>query len=181
MQTTFQENFLRFEFRETWQVIQLDDHPSYRKGIEKLGETKAIDFLGVHNNVLYLVEVKDFRTHRIPNQRRLTDGELAIEFGQKVRDSIACIISSARNPTYAELFQEFAKGLKAGKTVKVVLWLEHDLPNYNSMRAKVRASTDSNYFKKHLKWFPSHVLVANVSNNQLPDTQVSNLSRNRQN
>lgn len=177
MSTVFEENFLRFEFGEAWQVIQLDDHPSYRNGIEKLDETKAIDFLGVHDNTLYLVEVKDFRNYRIQNQRRLTDGELAIELGQKVRDSIACIIGSARNPTHAELFAGFSGKLGGNAVVKVILWLEHDLPNYTPARTRVRASIQSDVFKKKLKWFHSHVLVANLTNIQIPDTRVSNLSR----
>ncbi len=50
-----EEQNLRFEFADTWQLFQLDEHPSYRRWIEKLDGTKAVDFLGLHGNSLYFI------------------------------------------------------------------------------------------------------------------------------
>lgn len=86
----FQEQRLEFEFGKSWSVTKLDSNTFYREHMEKLDGTKAVDFVGTANNQdLYLIEVKDFRGHRIENKDRLQDGQLAIETGQKVRDSIS--------------------------------------------------------------------------------------------
>ena len=54
-------------------------------------------FLGIWNkSELYLIEVKDFRHHRIETRDRLLKGELAAEVAQKVRDSLSCIIGAYR-------------------------------------------------------------------------------------
>ena len=45
---TFTEGHLEFEFNERWKhVIKLDEHADYRNGIEKLDETKSVDFLAI--------------------------------------------------------------------------------------------------------------------------------------
>ena len=92
MPETFEEGHLRFRFDDSWYAIKYDEHPDYRERIERLDGTKAVDFVAVHrDSQLFLIEVKDFRGHRIENQPRLREGELAIEVGQKVRDTVAGI------------------------------------------------------------------------------------------
>ena len=175
-----EEQYIRFDFDDhSWTVFQLDEHSSYRNGIEKLDGTKSIDFLGLHQDTLYLIEVKDFRQYRSQNQPRLTEGELAVEFGQKVRDSIACIIGSYRNPSHTDLYRDYFQKLEADQIIKLVLWLEYDLPAYNPKRRQVKASVQSNIYKQKVRWlYPnSRVLVSNIQNNQLPDTTVTNLPR----
>ena len=61
-----QEGFLDFNFGVRWGVFKLDEHHDYRKRMEKVNETKAVDFVGIlDEQELYLIEVKDFRQHRI--------------------------------------------------------------------------------------------------------------------
>ena len=92
---TFDEEHLRFRFDDSWFVIKYDEHRDYRERIERLDETKAVDFVAVQaDSRLYLIEVKDFRGHRIENQERLRESELGIEVGQKVRDTIAGIVAA---------------------------------------------------------------------------------------
>jgi hypothetical protein len=145
--TRIEEGDLVFEFGEKWQVFKLDEHRDYRERIAKIDETKAVDFVGIFNHeILYLIEVKDFRGHRIENIDRLfkaklpscqlVNGEcqldkgnlwLPIELAQKVRDSIACIIGNSHTSSEAQTWQPYAK-LICNQKIKVILWLEQDLP-----------------------------------------------------
>lgn len=43
----FEEGFLAFEFGERWHVFKFDEHYDYRERMEKLDETKAVDFAGI--------------------------------------------------------------------------------------------------------------------------------------
>ena len=93
--TIDEKRFLRFRFHDTWVAIKYDDHGDYNERIERLPETKAVDFVAVlDQRSLYFIEAKDFRGHRIENRDRVHDGELAIEVAQKVRDTIAGIVAA---------------------------------------------------------------------------------------
>ena len=62
----FEEGVLAFEFGERWKIFKLDEHSDYRERIGKIEGTKAVDFLGIlDERELYLIEIKDFRQHRI--------------------------------------------------------------------------------------------------------------------
>jgi len=64
--TRIEEGDLAFDFGDRWRVFKLDEHRDYRERVGKLEGTKAVDFLGVlDERELYLIEVKDFRGHRI--------------------------------------------------------------------------------------------------------------------
>jgi len=174
----------------------LDEHRDYRKHIGKLDGTKAVDFVGLYDNeVLYFIEVKDFRGHRIENKERLLKGKLPscqlvngecqfdkgclslpIELAQKVRDSIACIIGSCRTSSEPEVWLPYANCLCHQK-IKVILWLEHDLPDYPLLRKKAMASISTKIFKQKLKWLTAKVLVCSSDKQGLPDVKVSNLHR----
>lgn len=173
----FNEEYQRFIFNDNWTVIKYDDDPAYRERIGKLSKTKSLDFIGLYDNDLYLIEVKDYRNHRIPNQPRLIKGELAIILGQKVRDTIAGIIGAYRtsNP---QKWDGFAHNLiDRNRVIRVVLWLEYDMPPHPEGRRKVRASVENKVFKKQLKWLTGQVIVVNQSDNILPGVDVQNLSR----
>ena len=148
------EGGLEFDFDdESWKVFKFDEHPYYRDQMEKLDETKAIDFVGIHANELFLIEVKDFRGHRIESKDRLSGGKLQIEIAQKVRDSLACIIGAYHNPSHTEDWMPYAKLLcNPQKEARVVVWLETDLPpSSHRLRQKSRKSVETQTFKKKLK------------------------------
>jgi hypothetical protein len=172
----FIEGNQQFDFDDgTWVVLKYDEETAFRERIGKLQETKGVDFIGIHDRNIYLMEVKDFRNHRIENQHRLLNEELPIEIGQKVRDTVAGIIGAYRtsDPNKWEIF---AKTLTtASKVIRVVVWLEYDLPTHNNARAKVKASVNTNIYKKRLNWLTSQVLVTSQVNNNIPNLSVSNL------
>lgn len=174
MSIAIHEQNLLFTFEDSWQVVKLDDHRAYRSGLGKLAGSKAVDFLGIHQNQLYFIEAKDFRGHRIENQQRLRSGQLGTEIAQKVRDSVACIVAAHRQSGNSE-WQPFLKILRdQRKLVKVVVWLEHDLPADPYTRNKDRASIATKEFKKKLRWLTTTVLVANMADNPLPALDVTN-------
>jgi hypothetical protein len=172
----FVEGYQQFSFDDDrWVVFKYDDETAYRKRIGELSGTKAVDFVGMHNGDLFLIEVKDFRNHRIENQARLTSGDLAIESGQKIRDTVAGIIGAYRTSD-PQKWSEFARSMTdSRKAIRVVVWLEYDLPEKYIQREKVRASVETAIYKQKLSWLTSRVLVTNQANNGVPDLVVRNL------
>lgn len=178
--TRIEEGYLAFDFDHRWRIFKLDAHRDYRERIGKLEGTKAVDFLAVLDETeLSLIEVKDFRGHRIESKARLSKGELAVEVAQKVRDSLACMIGAHHTSTLTEHWEPFIRFLcNRQGSIKIVLWLEEDLPPpHPRLRQKAKASVETNIFKQKLTWLTSHVLVCGKDKEGLPGVQVSNLPR----
>lgn len=177
MPKTYDEGRLRFQFEDSWTVIKYDDHRDYRERIERLDGTKAVDFVAVQEgSLLFLIEVKDFRGHRIENQARLREGELAIEVGQKVRDTIAGIMG-AHHRGNDEDWGRCVERMGCGEPpVRVLLWLEHDLPPGPPGRRKNEASVMIDALKQKLHWLTTKILVVSLRTGNAPDgLQVTNL------
>lgn len=82
MSVTHDEKLLRFSFDDDWRVLKWDEHPSYTGGLSKTSGTKAVDFLGIHLDAPWFIEVKDFRGYRIENKERISAGDLAQEVAE---------------------------------------------------------------------------------------------------
>lgn len=180
MTKTFDEQYLRFEFDDEWQVTKYDSHRDYQKIQEQTG-AKGVDFVGLtptDGDRLYLVEVKDFRGYRIENKRRVKDSQLALEVAQKVRDTLAGIVGAYRASSEPEVWQAYARYLaNAAPPLYVVLWLEEDLSHTPQERSRQKKSILGNQLKQRLKWLTTRVLVESISSSQLPDVVVKSLSR----
>lgn len=136
MPTTILEENLEFTFGDPWQVVKYDESTTYRQGIEKLkgvlGEgtpdekyegSKATDIVGWHPDFgLLLMEIKDFRKHRIENKKRV-NGEVALEVALKTRDTVAGLLGAWR---WGKAEGVHGRNLKPTARVKVVLWIESD-------------------------------------------------------
>jgi hypothetical protein len=167
--TVIIEGKLEFTFDDNWQVIKWDDDPAYRKGIGKLDETKAVDVIGLHHtNELYLIEIKDFRVDLTSNRDRIGE-PLAVEVGQKVRDTVAGVIAALRRPD-SDKWRAFVEALTDGeRQIRVVLWME-DVPTTNRQvsrgKAKVKAASNAgimlNALKQKLAWLTRRVMVASL-------------------
>ncbi len=177
----FDEGSIRFKFGERWVICKLDDHPAYRTGIGTLNGTKAVDFVGVLDKTeTAFVEVKDFRGHRIENVSRIRDGELWLEVGRKVRDSLAVIVSARRRSSVnAELWEDLSAALAdPSKDLKIILWIEEDLTGYSGAQSgKDRLSVYTKKLKQKLSWLTTHVIVCNTATNPLDDLEIENLPR----
>ncbi len=177
MPRTIEEGHLRFVFDDSWSVIKYDDHPDYQDRIKRLDGTKALDFVAVHANaILYLIEVKDFRGYRIQNRTRVRDSELALEVGQKARDTIAGIVAAHHRGSTA-LLDKAVRRLAANATpVRVLLWLEQDLPPGPRGRRSNELSVLIDALKQRLDWLTPRILVVSLRGGETPEgLLVSNL------
>jgi hypothetical protein len=156
----FEEGYLAFEFGDDWQetVIKFDEHDDYSNAKKSLEGMKGVDFLGILQDELIFVEVKDFRGYRIQNKARLATGELMIEVGQKVRDSVACVVGAGRVSSERETWQTYKQFLcQDNGRVRVVLWLEQDRPH--RPHNLVQNDMLQKELKRRLKWLGVRINV----------------------
>ena len=179
---SFDERRLRFNFGDPWRVLKWDREAPYKNVIGKLQHTMAVDFVALNRDEssLLLVEVKDFRGHRIENKRRLSNGELRLEVAHKVRDTLAGLIAARRSPIYSDQVKDFADALLSKqRKIHVLLWMEQDLPGPDE-EAKTRASEFALELALVLRWLNPRVLVENLrTGSGLPGLNVTSLSRER--
>jgi len=156
MSVTHPESRLEFTFSDDWRVLKWDEHPAFRNGLQKIGETKGMDFVGLYIDAPWFVEVKNFCEHRIENKERLTSGELAKEVAAKVRDSIASLTwACGRVPLDEKELTPFVRGMFGWKErICIVLWLEED-----RLMAPAQASAMAEAIKRELTWLNPKVLV----------------------
>jgi hypothetical protein len=122
------EGDVRFEF-EAEAVLKWDEHEAFIRGIRRLEGTKAVDFVvTLSTGQLALVEVKNFRGHRIENRDRIETEELARDVAAKVRDSIAGLLwaSKREHDDGRVSVSALRVSRKDVPKVLVVFWLEDD-------------------------------------------------------
>jgi hypothetical protein len=169
---------------EFWEDVRDFDktNPDYRK-IEKLNGTKAIDIIGYHKRKgLYLIEIKDFRQYRIEKKDRIAKLELFEEVGQKVKDTLACMLAAAHNSTHSREYwcrQVNRILMSKSERVTVALWLEEDRDiaygtEVSQKRKKVSESTYRNKLKTKVSWFTSRVKI--ISSQGTQDLEDLNLT-----
>jgi hypothetical protein len=171
------EGYLEFTFSDNWQAIKYDDHRDYKK-IEALDGTKAADFVAVHRPrpmTLYLIEVKDFRGYRIKNKVRISDGMLALEVGQKVRDTIAGIVGGLQNRNTEDWAIVMERLASPSPPIRVVLWLEEDARPRPEGRIKNQRSVIIDDLKRRLRWLTAKVFVASLHDSSIPELTVRSL------
>lgn len=182
--TRLEEGKLVFSFNREWVAVKYDDHAAYRKGIAKLDRTTAVDFVGVYQQRLYLIEVKDIRGHRIENKYR----DFAIEVAHKVRDSIAGLCGATRRES--ELPGEIASSLERLPSpmlpIRIVLWLEEDPPRpvagrrgAKDLRGPGRQQSLSRELEQRCRWLGNVTVIVEsmASTNGIPGVEVQSLSR----
>ncbi len=147
------EGELEFDFGPAWNdsAIKFDEDRVYQRARNALEGTKGVDFVGVFRSDLILVEVKDLRHHRIENKKRIANGDLTTEVGQKVKDTVACIVGSVRVRSEPKTWRRYTDiMLDNQKQIKVILWLEEDSPASGNL--SVRHNVLKNELKRKLKW-----------------------------
>jgi hypothetical protein len=169
--TAFTEGNLRFDFDHRWIVVKYDaDSGDYRKKMDTLEDTKAVDFVALckrddGEEHLYWIEVKDYRTQRRPDQQRL-----AKIVAQKTRDSVAGVMGFYRTSGTPDIWPPFVQALSRKRTtVKVLFWLEErPLPGPPKRRFN-RAQVQANEIKRRLKWLTTKIVVASQRLGGVPD------------
>jgi hypothetical protein len=156
------EDALEVEIGDEWDVaLKWDDCTSYRNSIHRLGGCKAVDVLAFSRTrrEILMLELKDFRGHRIENKDRIRDGSLFMEIGHKVRDTIAGLCGAARRGDDPALL-ELSSQLSTRIPLTVVLWLEEDArPSGVSRRTSVDSSTMTQLLRTRLRWLTPYALV----------------------
>ncbi len=148
----FDDNFWEY-------VIKFDEHTDYKK-IEKLDNSKGVDFLSINNKNICFIEVKDFRNYIIKDKQ-----QLMTDVAHKVRDSLACIVAANRNSTHN--LQMWNKALdvlsNVKKNVTVILWLEkYQKPRKtNSKREKQSGFDYKRQLENKLRWLLPNVVILN--------------------
>lgn len=173
MPTVYEEGTLRFEFDESWTVLEYDDTLECKR-VQECTEAKRVDFLGRVQSrdpqpILYLMEVKDFRGHRIENKPRIQQGTLALEVIQEVRDTVAGVIAAARTSSDNRSWTSMAQLLSARESqVKIVLWRERDQPRgaatdlrqrYRRMRRSTELGVLAESLKSRSRWLTPRAFV----------------------
>jgi hypothetical protein len=172
----FIEGHQRFSFDEQlWKVENYDKHPFYLKQIAGRAETKAVDFVGLQggeSGILFWIEIKDFRGYRVPQKQLHPTESLAGEIAQKVRDSVAGILGAHHTSGNAEVWLPFVKAMWEKNTMKVLLWLEEDLPRSPRGRRENQASVQADKIKRNLRWLTSKVFVVSGKAGGCPEGLV---------
>jgi hypothetical protein len=179
MSTPLDEEFQRFTFDERWIVFKYDSAETGYFAIKDAVEaTKACDFLGVFADtvaysVAYFMEIKDFRGFRIQNKKRLGQGELAMEVAQKVRDTLAGIVSGCRRGDSAYNWHELGEYLTSpNRELVIVLCLEDD-----ALQDKAKLGVQAELIRQKLSWLRPKVRVVSqgINPHKLPGVVVRNL------
>jgi len=149
--TIITEGELELEFDDDWDaVLKWDETPAY------LAFSRS-------RKRLLLIELKDFRRHRIENKKRISKGELFEEVGFKVRDTLAGVRGAARTRA-DECVAQLAAKIATRVPLTVVLWLKEDRP-----RNKGRLSEMTQELKKRVRWLTPHAIVRSRSGTELDD------------
>lgn len=178
--SSFQESGINFCFQASWTVFKYDEHLSHKKVEKFLKPTKAVDFLGIHNDKMYFVEVKNYREHTDDEStQEVLQGngeELMRRIAIKVRDTIATSTGSARFSTNNKAFftQVNRLLLDDNKKLTVIACIELDAPNDKERKAQMGIWQQK--LKQKLSWLHAAKISVNSVENItdiMPDLAVS--------
>ncbi len=178
MPTTIREQNIEFIFSDDWIVKKYDNDPDSGPFVGVVENRKATDFVGMHADVAFLIEVKDYRGFRIQNKPK-TSGELHTAIAQKVHDTLSGLILTHRRQPATPLWRDALRACRQSVgDVRVVVWLEDDaLFDTTKPNGKAAAAIFVTALKNRLRWFPGRVFVVNRDFNSgaLPDVTARDL------
>ncbi|MCE8012941.1 hypothetical protein [Billgrantia desiderata] len=151
MTTTLTEQQLAFTFADGVEASQYDDWSFYRNQfIAVCGGTKAVDFVCLDEDQVWLIEVKDYRQHR-----RTKAIDLGDEVADKVRDTLAGLVAAGCNANDAEEQRLAGLALRRSR-LRVVLHLEQPLNPSRLFPLAVKPDTVLMKLKQRLKAVDPH-------------------------
>lgn len=155
----FVEGRRKFQFADTWQVVKYDaDHAHLR--VEKCVDgSKAVDFFGIHDEVIYLFEVKDYASYERENRRRLSSGEIAQVIAQKVRDSISSAVAAARRDGKSTLAGLLGRRLARSESTVLVVFFAQPPDGLPEKDRKQFLNIQLDLLEARLRWLKADVLV----------------------
>jgi len=173
---TVDEQNLRFEFSAPWRVEKYDESCQHTERLQPYLDSEAVDFVGIHPNVVLFMEVKDFRGYRMENREKF-GGPLATTIARKMRDTVAGIMGLVRTGTHEQPWRDLARRLALREPyILAVLFLEQD-QTCAIDRRKALMSVEIKLLKQRMKWFGVKVTVVDLDtyDRVVPNLRVSNL------
>lgn len=122
--TEIQVDSLTFTFPCSWKVSKYDEWAFYRNQFSKMRfgiSIKAVDLVAIDDEMIWLIEAKDYRSHR-----RTKSIDLADEVAQKVFCTLAAILPAKINASDTSE-QDFSKKAVRCQQLRVVLHLEQPI------------------------------------------------------
>ena len=175
-ETEITEGNLRFRFGDGWRVLRYDDHPDTRAHLGRLASRKAVDFVALRDDRLFLIEVKDFRGNRIENKPRLAGGVLAEEVALKAHDTLAGLVLARRGEEADPLWSQALDALRpGGRRPYVVLWLEDDAAWRAAPRDRVGVGVLRQGLAQRCSSLSARAAVACAADPVLPGVTAANL------
>ncbi len=141
-------------------MIKYDEAAQHVERMQAI-ESQAIDFCGSQRATVLLLEVKDFRGHKIENKEKL-NGPLARTVAQKMRDSVCGIVGQQRlnAATTCQPWADCSKGMIQVGDVLAVLFLQTDRNPPDKRKALL--STELKLLKQAMRWSGMRVLVVDL-------------------
>lgn len=142
------EGDIELYFEDDWVVCKLDERDFYVNQLRKVHGSCAVDFVCCRpGRVLSLVELKDFRDHRVDNRGQFGP-DYWEEMAQKVRDSVT-LIAAAQRRQLSGVWEDFGNTLFAKDTrLNALLWAETS----RNRRTKSKRSTAQSRLQGLLSW-----------------------------
>ena len=159
---TISEGDLTFRFPNGWYVGKYDDWAFYRNQFSKIPETKAVDFVCIHHDVCWLIEVKDYRVHP-----RTKPTNIADEVAQKARDTLAGLAAARRNASQGEE-RTLAQQALSKSRWRVVLHLEQPQHPSRVHPRPVDPASVRIDLRRVLRGIDPHAMVADAARPQGP-------------
>ena len=176
MPVELDEENIRFTFSDEWRVCSFEKHPDAVKHVGKVSHRKVVDFVGLFDGRLYLIEVKDFRGARVENRLRLRAGELAEEVVQKAFDTLAGLVLAHRRNKDEPLWADALAALQpGGRTPVVALWLEDDQAWRATPSDRAGSHVLMSRLKKRCMTLDSRAALGHAAGHTLPSVTATNL------
>lgn len=182
--TTLKERALSFTFSAAWKpVIKWDDTDFYRKRVQQLAGTDAVDIVALADDKLLFIEVKDYRwTTTTP---KLWGAELAQKVAEKVRDTVAGLAGASRTAgegaksTIADWTALGERVADNQTPLFIVLWFETGSYYQSSALQRKKALSDmAQFIKSRLGWLTTKVFVYDLTDrHNLPGLTVASLAK----
>jgi hypothetical protein len=169
--STIQEGLLSFTFQPSCHTSKYDDWVFYKSQFQKVCKLnkgiKAVDMLAYCDDILWLIEIKDYRQ----NTRTKTI-DLADEVAKKVFDSLSGLVAAQCNANNS-LEKDFAKKALNMPKLKVVLHLEQPIKSSKLFPKAIDVASVLSRLKAQIKAIDPHPKILDKSTTSSKPWSVS--------
>ena len=160
--TAYREGDLIFEFPEDARIGRVDAWAFYRRQFSHIAGSKAVDFVCVYQRDCWLIEVKDYRSHKREKASQIWD-----EVAGKARDTLACLAAARLNAKESDE-KDLAHDAVRANSWRVALHLEQRRATSRLHRGHSFDANLMTKLKRVVKGIDPHPVVASMSNPRGP-------------